>query len=123
MSRRFCFSQEPALHDGQYFLVNNASRAAGIYHDDPLRFALGDLEIFISDALEKSATLFFETILVFSPAAGERQVATPRALDARRNIGVHEYGEIRLYVAAKDAMQIEDRLTAKASPAALIRLR
>src|SRR5580700_10446545 len=73
---------------------------------------------------KEASTLLLKAVLVFLAASvlAGFLIAAPRPLHAKRNVGVHEDGQIRLQIATKNVMKLEHRPASQLAPGALVSL-
>src|SRR5579872_666204 len=103
--------------------MNYTAGAPRVQDFDPVWLACGDFQIFVPDPLKKCPAFFFKAVLVLFAAARQGQVSAARPIHAGGNVGVHQDRKVRPDVAAKNAMQGQDRLAAQSASAALVGLR
>jgi hypothetical protein len=106
--------------------VGGGGWATRIDQGNALRFAARNLEVCIPDPGKKSTALLLKTILIAFTAlisGGPAYVTAARTINAGGEIRVHENCQLRLQIAAQDAVKREYWPGAELASATLIRLR
>src|SRR5580704_707553 len=95
---------------------------ARIDHHHSFRLAARDRHVPMAHPSKEASTLLLKAVLVFLAASvlAGFLIAAPRPLHAKRNVGVHEDGQIRLQIATKNLMKLEHRPASQLPPGALV---
>src|SRR3974390_504258 len=117
---RLVCREQTSADDAHDLGVDDLGRTARVYHGYALRLTLSDRPESLLDAGEERGTLLLEAVLVGLGAGGRCLVAAARALQPVLDVRVHQDCQVRPQSAAEHLVQLQHRVAAQLTSAALI---